>query len=430
MRQSYSKMHFCVCDMGLFPEIARTLAKQGVGKVTYYSRWEKGFPTLYEMKVAEGFDGVVRIQDPFAIIEDVDCWIFPDITFDGFQVHLESLSKRVFGARYAADIENFKISFRQHCEQVGIPVAPYEIAVGMTDLRKRLKRKKGKVFLKLEIIRGNMETQEIEDVELCEPYLMKIQHDLGPWAEKQNIIIEDEYPDSVEVALDLPTIDGKSSQNSVFGLEYPKAEYYCCHTMPYGDLPWPVRDVHERMAPILREYRARTNFPIEIRVRGPKEYVALDPCARMGHPVCSTVYLSMLQNLPDIFYFGAEGECVEPEFLVDNSWGMELCIFSDWAEHEPKAVYVPPKYRDRVKLRYAAEVDGIPFVLPQPMPNKTLGSVAATGKSWEECREEIIKVKNEIKGGGIDCYEDAFEKFKGEWGKLRDCGFDNLPEIN
>jgi hypothetical protein len=398
-----------------------------VGKVSYYSRWEDCFPSLYSMKIGEGYKGVTRIQDPFSLIGEVDCWMFPDNTFGGFQVDLEKRGERVWGPRHGHDIEDFKEAFREYCKEINVPIVPYEIAIGMTDLRKKLEGKKN-VWLKVDLIRGNFETQNVESLELCEPYLKKIEHDLGPWSETQRIIIEDDYPDSVEVAFDLWTIDGKFPTKAIFGLE-KKGEFYCCHTMDYNDLPWQIQELNEKFAPLLAEYKSRTNFPVEIRINKKGEYAALDPCMREGHPVFATK-MTMIKNLPDVFHYGAEGEMVEPEFVEEDSWGMELVVFSSWAEKEPKAVYVPPEYRDSVFLRYAAEVDGIPWVLPQLMPNSTLGSIASTDKSWERCKEKILEVKDEIKGGGVDSYDDAFDKFKASWEKLKEYGVMNLPKIN
>ena len=426
MPEKYKTKHVAILDHGLFAaEIGRVLAPH-FGKTSVYTAWEDGFPSLYQMKIGEGYKGITRCNDFYAIKNEVDLWIFPDILFAGLQTDLEESGKRVWGARYGEEIENLKIDFREHCKEIGVPVSPYKVVTGMTEARKYLETHEDK-WLKVELIRGNFETFHVENLKLAEPRLQKVAHDLGPWKEKQRIIIEDSFPDSVEVAFDLWSIDGLFPGLVIFGIEI-KGKGYFCFIMKYEDLPWQIRDLNEKFVPTLKEYHYRSNFPVEIRINKKGEYVALDPCTREGHPVFSTK-LAMIKNLPDVFWNGAEGKCIDPKFDVGVKCGMELVIFSDWAATEPQPVYVPPKYRDAVKFRYAAEVDGVVWVLPQPLPNTTLGSITATGKSWQECKDKILEIKDEIKGEGIDCYVDAMDEVKAEWEKLRTDFNIDLPKL-
>jgi hypothetical protein len=378
--------------------------------------------------VGDGFAGVTRVNDPFTIIDDVDCFVFPDISFAGFQIHLEKLGHRVWGARETEDIEMFKSEFRELCKGVGIPVAPYKVVNGITKARKVLEGQKNK-WLKIDgNSRGNFETFEVEELDVSESDLEEVTHGLGPWKEKQEIIIEDTFEDSIEIAFDLWTVDGQFPQKAIFGIEQ-KGELYCCHTMAYNDLPWQIQDLNERLAPLLKAYRARTNFPVEIRTNKEGQYVALDPCVREAFPASGAKQV-MINNFPDVFWFGSEGEMVEPEFEIEDAWGLELVLSSSRASKEPKAVYVPDKIRDSIKLRYAAEVDGIPWVLPQLQENITLGSIAVTNKSWEKGKKEILEIKGQIKGGGVDASIHAFDDFKKNWEALiNDYGI-NLPKIN
>lgn len=427
MRQSYKDKTFCQIDLGLFPEMARTLALGGVGSMLYWSPWEDGFPSLYKMKIGDGFEGVTRIEDPFSVFDEVDLFIFSDNAFGGMQDHFERLGKRVWGPRFGGAIEDDKEGFEETCKEIGVPVCHREMATGITDLRKKLKNKKD-VWIKVSLIRGNFETFHVDELRFAESNLEKIAHDLGPWKEKQKFIIEDTFPDSVEIAYDLWQVRGKFPKKALFGLE-KKGDLYCCHTMDYAELPAQIQDLNSRFAPVLEEYGAISNFPVEIRVNKKGEYVALDPCMREGHPVLSTKLL-MIKNLPDVFWFGAEGECLDPEFEIENAWGAELVISSAWVETDPKAVFVPKDLRNQVKLRYAAEVDGVPWVLPQTNAGGTLGSIVATNKSFEKCKAEMEDIEGKIRGGSVDTFPDAFHKFTKNWEKLQEFGIKNLPKIN
>lgn len=427
--KTYKDEFFCVVDNGLFCELARTLAPH-VGKSGYYSRWESGFPSQYQLKIGDGFKGVTRVNDFHTVIPEVGTWIFPDILFAGAQAHLEELGANVWGARYGEDLENWRKEAKEIFKSLGIPVAPYKVVIGVTELRKYLEKKED-VWVKVSLIRGMCETFHVKNLELTEAKLDRVARDLGPWKEKQEFIVEDSVPDAVEIAFDLYTIRGQFPKTAVFGVEIKSSAYFCMK-MPYASLPAEILDFNQKMVGTLEEYNYIGNFPVEIRVKKAGGYVALDPCCREGSPSFE-VKLNLISNWPEIYYQGARGTLVEPEFANGDTCGMQLILYSRAAEADAVPIHFPSKYRDNLKLRYAAEVDGIPWILPQPctpgaISNSTLGSIVATGKTYDECKEKILEIKKEVEVEKMDCFPDALDDLKDCWEDLQNYGI-KLPKL-
>ncbi len=123
---------------------------------------------------------------------------------------------------------------------------------------------------------------------------------------------------------------------------------------------------------------------------------------------------------------GAKGILTEPEFT--DTCAMQLILYSEVAKTEAIPIHFPPKYRDNIKLRYACEIGKICYVLPQPCPNGTLGSIVATGKSWEDCKDKIMEIREEVKAEGLESSLEGLDKTRIEWDKLEDYGI-SLPKI-
>lgn len=418
---------FCVVDNGLFPELARVVSP-GVEESSYYSRWESAFPSLYQMKVGD-FPGVNRILDYHDLIDEMKendgTWIFPDILFAGLQVHLESLGHAVWGSRHGEDLENYRVEFRELCEELKIGAPEYEPCTGITALTKLLAKQEDR-WVKVSLIRGMMETWLSVNAQLAQAWLDRLAHNLGPWKEKQKFLIEKPIPKSVEIAYDWSMIGKLHAKRAFMGLEI-KSEALFGMLIDYDKLPEQIRDINEKLGPTFEDYHFRCNAPIELRVKEDGSYVALDPCMREGAPSFAAKH-GLISNWPEIYHAGARGKVVEPETRDGDTCAMELILYSDYARDDALAVYFPPKLRDNVFLRYAAEVDGVCWVLPQLIPNTTLGSLVTTGKSWQECRDKMDKIKDEVKGRGVNYYGDALDKTKAEWEKLADFGV-KLPSL-
>jgi len=348
----------------------------------------------------------------------------PDILSGDLAVYLENIGERAWSARFAEDVENFRVECKELFEELKIPSPKYEVVTGITALRKYLKTHEN-VWIKISLIRGMAETWRSENLKFSEGKLDRIARDLGPWKETQEFLVEESVPDSVEISYDGYSIDGQYPKKTVFGVEI-KSESYFCIALDYEHLPPQVRDYNSKIAPTLKDYHCRSNTPCEMRVTADGEYKSIDPCLREGSPSFGAK-LNLISNWPAIYEGGARGEVIEPEFV--DKCAMEIVLYSETAKTEALPIHFPPKYRDFLKFRYACEIDGIVYVLPQPCPNGTLGTIAVTGKDWDECKDKIMEIREEVKAEGLESSAEAIDKTKEEWEKLTNDFNIKLPKI-
>ena len=425
---------FCQIDGGLFAELARIISPR-VEESHYYCRWEGEFPSLCRQMIGD-FPGVNRILDYHDIIDEMaddGTWVFSDILFAGLQTHLEQLGHAVWGARHAEDLENFRVEFRELTKGLGLATPEYKIVPG-AKLESYVEKNPGEWMKVMGYLRGMTETKFAESLDLFKPVLQKLQHDFGPYFKTTDFIMEKPIPKSVEIAYDWNTIDGGHSKKCCLGLEIKSSAFFL-KLIDYTDLPPQIQDFNERMAPTWKDYRMRSNCPVELRVTEDGKYIPLDPCQREGFPSFPSKHL-LIKNMADIYYAGARGEVVEPETDGDTC-AMELVLSSEWCMTEYMPIYFPPKLRDNFFPRYAAEVDGVINILPQPVnnvsnaifsANKTVGSIVTTGKSYAECRKKMDEIRDEFKGERLEYDLAALDKLESEWQKVVDFGV-KMPKL-
>lgn len=132
-----------VFDNGLFVPLAERLSRNGFGRVLYHSPFEEGFSTLNEAIIGYGLEGVERVNDIWAVKDEVDVWCFPDIEHAGLQLELESQGRYVWGSRKGDSLELFREKFHRVLEQVGLDVPKFRTIQGLTKLSEFLKANEG-----------------------------------------------------------------------------------------------------------------------------------------------------------------------------------------------------------------------------------------------------------------------------------------------
>lgn len=403
----FSSKSACVVDNGLFAGLAERLA-QSFGKVYYTSPWVADFPVSTKIKLAEGFPDFERVKDIWEIVDDVDLFVFPDLYNPALQMYLQDKGKRVWGSRYGEELEINRKEALEYFDSLGLPLVPYKVCEGMTELRKYLQsRPKEKLWIKIGLARGDTETFSIENFELGQGRLDDLQAKLGPVAESHYFIVEDDVPGMIDVGLDTYSIDGKFPSKCLLGIE-KKDEGYIGAVKGWKELPSRITDMYEALTPALKEYQYRNLFAIEARVLDQKDWLG-DPCCRFGSPV-SELELSMIQNLPEIIWEGADGKLVEPKYTA--KYGFEMLIQSAWAMEHPMKVEFPEKYRDQVKFRYATQFEDGLWTMPQKDGPQVVCAVCATGNSVDECMAEADEIGEEIRGTKLEVLKGSEDGLK------------------
>lgn len=411
--EDLSKLTVCVVDNNLFAELARTLSRS-FGKVYYTNPWVSDFPSSTKTELGEGFPEYERVKDIWDIIDDVDLFVFPDLHNGPLQQYLAAQGKRVWGARMGDELETARVEAKAFFKTLGIPQGKYEVIQGMTALRKFLKGRDDKVWVKISLTRNDTETFSVCGYEGSKNRLDKFEAELGPAAEAMEFVVEDDMPDTLDIAIDTYCIDGKWPKQACLGTE-KKDEGYVCVVQDWAKMPPGLTDIYEKLSPTLEKYEYRNVVSLESRMDAKTTYLA-DPCCRGGSPPFE-LQLNFITNLAGIMWEGADGKMVEPKFAA--KYGAQFVIESKWSITNPLLVEFPSKYREQIKLRYATMFGKQTWIMPQHSDTPSFGSIVTFGATMEECFDQAKEIAHEIKGIGVEALvgsvaglQDNLETFK------------------
>lgn len=393
----------CIIDNGLFVDFAVRLTRE-FGRVLYWSPWVSAFPRSNNLLIGEGL-GLRRIRYPWDHLDKVDLWIFPDVYFSDMQNELVRQGRRVWGARNGDRLELHRAWAKERFKEWGLPVNGFAHLTGMDELREYL-RSHENVWVKVSLVRGDMETWKSETYALSEPKLDELEHRLGAKAKIAEFIVEDSIDDAAEVGYDGFTVDGKFASTSFFGFEI-KDLGFIGKVEEYTNLPEPIRFVNERLSSWLGEMNYRGFLSTELRVTPDGKPYLIDPCARAGSPP-SEIYQEIYDNWGEIIWHGAEGQIVEPNPVA--KFGVEAMIHSTWADKNWQAISFPDEIRQFVKLRNVTRIDGTYYVVPTECGLPEIGAVIGLGATLQEAIDHLNVNAAQVKGYFLDIKLDSIPK--------------------
>lgn len=386
-----SEITACVVDNGVFPHVARRLARD-FETVYYWSPQERAFPTIRDCCIGDGFDGVERVDSPWRVKDQCDLFVFPDIGFSAMQAELISQGRVVWGARGGDSLEINRGKFLGALEEAGLPVAKHEIIKGITNLRLFLKDK-GDKFIKMSRFRGDFETFHWRDWGQDESALDAYAVRFGPLKEQATFYVFDPIDTDIEDGVDAYCIDGLWPETVIHGFEN-KDKSYLGTFQKFSDLPEEVRKVNEAFGPILAEYEYRSMFSTEVRITKEGESFFIDPTCRFGSPP-SQVQCEMIENLGEIIWAGANGRLVEPKPAA--KFGVQALIKvdrSDWAVMD-----IPDEIDQWVKFAFSCKSDGRTCIPPDEQGVSEIGWLVAVGDTIEEAVSNLREHKEQLPDG-------------------------------
>ncbi len=394
MSKKISELTACVVDHGLFLPVALRLADD-YARVFYYTPTERVLPVIEEGIVGDGFARLTRIYDPWRVKDKCDLFVFPDVGFTGMQQELRRQKIPVWGHNGADILEYDKGKFLRTLEKVGLEVPPHTIITGLSALRSHLRDKSDK-WVKISKWRGNMETMHWRDFEQDDVTMDQLACALGPCKEELDFFVFDKIEADVEDGIDTWCIDGKYPQTVFHGIEC-KDKSYLCSAQPFSSINEEVRSANEAFAPVLAQYGYRGFFTTEVRIAEDKSYF-IDPTCRAGSPP-SQLMTEMIENLGEVIYGGALGECVEP--IVSEPYGVQALVTGDREPKEWLSLSIPPSLKPHLKLGFAGQIGDNTVIPPHPLENM-LGWVVATGNTVKGAIE-TLKERAAMLPCGLKC---------------------------
>jgi len=362
--------------------------------------------------LGEGFPEFERVDDIWDIIDDVDLFVFTDIYQGPLQEYLVRQGKRVFGSRNGDELEIYRVNAKAHFTDLGISQNAYEVVTGIKALRSYIKsRGDDKLWIKISRTRGDMETFSVEGYDLAKNRLDTIESRLGPIAAQQLFVVEENLPDTYDIAIDTFSIDGQYPDSAMLGIE-AKDEGYVCVVKDWAAMPPALVDVYDKIAPTLESFQYRNLVAFESRV-GANGLWLSDPCCRFGSPV-SELELELVENIAEIIWEGADGVLVQPKYRA--KYGCEALITSKWAVDRPLLIQYPEEYRDNIKLRYSSQFGDETWILPQHDLDETevaIGAIVAYGDNLDDCMEQVKEIGEQVKGTQVCVTSDSMDVLKG-----------------
>ncbi|MDE2020392.1 MAG: hypothetical protein KGJ13_08660, partial [Patescibacteria group bacterium] len=382
------KVSAAIFDYGNFQAVAEKLA-QSFEKMYYFSPFETEYQDIREYLIGRGMENVERVYDYLdpKFIEKVDLFIFPDIGFTSLQKYLRSIGKAVWGQMGGQELEMDRVSFYDAVKKAGLPVAPYEVVEGIDELRAYLQDHDNK-WIKINRFRHNMETWHHLDYDHSERMLDSLSVTFGGAKNVPLFVVQDEIDTDMEGGYDGWCIDGSFPSTSFQGYE-KKNELYLGSLLKDEELPSPVREVNEKMSPLLKKFGYRDWWATEVRISDGKPFF-IDPTPRMPGQT-GEHQIENLLNMAEVIWYGAHGIPIEPKwgwkFAAEATLHYDALSHDDAVGKEWKTLEIPPEVEQWVKLAHYAKIDGIyQFV---PAHNDEVGVVIGVGNSVQESLDNL-----------------------------------------
>ncbi len=409
-----------IADHGLFMDLAPRLARD-FGEVKLFVPWASGYPKAAPAYVGTGIEGVDRVETFWDHVADSDLVVFPDLYFsDCAQVVKERFNKPVWSHFGAERLELDRWGTRKLQRDLGISAPKTKHFIGVDALADYLQTVNDK-WVKISCFRGDGETWHHETWHTTAIYLDHFRNRVGALANCYEFIVEKNI-EGIEVGYDGFTVKGEWPEAAYWGFEVKDAGYIGKFS-PYSELPKPIRDINDKVAPILREEGAVGFCSFEFRLTKAGEALMIDPCMRAGSPPFEGT-MEGYDNIAEIIWEGAHGNVASVrssgEFIAIAMIHSTFAL-SNWVPLE-----IPASIERWVKLRNRAVIDGVTYHVPTQEEMPEIGAVVAVADSLEEAKRLVVDRAEKVKGYLVEIHTDALDAAEEEIEKAKEYGIDFL----
>jgi len=401
-----------VIDNGLFPDVARHLAKSY--DVRYFSTWGNSFPLSREQAVGLGIPGVERINEPIrALMDKPDLVVVPDLYLTDYEILARKAGIPTIGAGDAAQLETDRWHLKEFLAEHDLDVITSVEIEGIEHVKDYLKEHPD-TYVKVSIFRGDMETRSARDW-LTEYDDLKSR--LGPLGAKMRFIVEDAIPDALEIGIDGWWCDGMMLEPFVVGAETKDARYWGYVCDGAKRLPKEVQKVVAALGKYFGKHQYRGFFSNEMRVLPNGQVFFTDATCRVPSPP-GGVLMAACKNFGPMLATIANGEIATPDFAGD--WLFEVVMKSDWAAHHYLEVDMPSL--DGYTFHNYCMIDGKVWVIPHDSEMVEFGSALGWGglKDGFDMATDNCKA---TKADRLSCDKGKIEDVKEEIEKATKLGF-------
>jgi hypothetical protein len=391
-----SDLTVLVSDHGLFLPVAKRMAKDCKRVLYQYPSSIKGFPSLSSCIIGDGFENIERVEEIWPYLNEVDLFIFSDISQSGLQLYLESIGKKVWGSRAGDTLELNRHKFLKVLAEIGLPVPEQTTVKGLAKLREYLRDKTDK-FIKISKYRADMETAHWRDYDLDSGWLDSLAVKFGPAQDLIPFMVFEPIDAPVEVGGDTYCVDGQWPSIMLHGDEAKDKCYFGAVTKR-EDMPAELQDIMEAFSPVLKDFRYRNEWSMETR-----DGKYIDPTCRGGLPSTAS-QLNTWSNFPEIVWAGANGELVEP--VPAYQFSAECILTLKGKKDEWGKTRVEGEVAEACHFASCCEIDGAICFPPDGHEGDDVGWLQAGGDTMEEAIENMKKLAEDLPDGLTAATED------------------------
>jgi len=403
-------MKVLVIDTNLALEHARRIGKD---TTCYYTIiCGNPYPTLEETIGGHGFEEIIKVDDWGDVISEVDVVVFADVGFGGMADFLRKEGKFVFGAdKKSENLELDRVYMRRTFEKLGIPIAEGKVVKGIDNVCRYIEQAKKKCFVKVNRVRGAVETFGTDDPE--EARFLLHQGGFQVICDEATFIVEEEL-DGIEIGID-SFFNGKDYGDLVMETIELKGSGNITKYRVYEDSLW--YDILEKLKPYLQKNGYRGMICFEGFYNGDKIRI-IDVSCRWPF-ICSYAYPKDIKNFTEIICNTAMGLDVRPK--VNTLYSCQVGVYTDNIQ-KWRRIHFPKEYEPKLAFRRVIRKgDDIWFVPGDYVVAVGIGN----GATFEQAIDEAKKIADSVET--IECYSQGAvlkEKFKERIEKLKDLGYE------
>jgi phosphoribosylamine--glycine ligase len=288
-------------DNRLALDHALRLAKEG-HDVYYFHEWRYRYGRAEDLIGIGLHDRLIVVPEIWDYVDDADLVVIADVGYGGLGGYLRGLGLPVFGGNEFGDsLENSRLYAASVMDSIGVKHPEYHEAIGVEQLMDLAERLDYDFFLKVDMLRGNMETARITSREK----LLAVLNDakFGPFQSNMRFICS-EPVEGVELGVDAWFNGREFIYPTHWGNEIKGTG--CCFGKWVEESVWD--DVLDRFENVLRgRYWGTISF--EAIYDGEELYV-LDVTSRFAKPAGALQYFSV-DDYGDLLLSAAAGDDVE-----------------------------------------------------------------------------------------------------------------------
>jgi len=408
-----------VLDRGIFFSFAQRMAegKNHFGTVYYHNPANIGNPSINEDSVGRGFENIVHVKQPDKLLKQVDVIAFPYCEDPTKQGELRADGYPVWGSGVGCHMETDRLFGKKLMAEVGLPVSEFKVVKGL-DRLKGFMEEHPDWIVKISHFRGLTETWKLIKPWMLNTKISELAYKMGPRGKDFEFIVEKPIETKAECGYSGLFYAGRFPSLALMDAEIKDAAYMAV-VQPYDRLPDRIHEVNDRLFPALKTCKYANSFATELR-----DEFCIDLTCRFGSP-SGEAQMALWENLPEVVYWGARGKFIEPVPAAKYAAQIMIETFGDLKDWKP--VYVPKEIQPFVRLYFPFKDGDEIYIVPQWNPFSSIGTIVATGETWQEANALCRKRAKMLDATFIHPWVDGLAQAEKEWAEMEKRGMDLKP---